>query len=426
MRCRPTLPGTRRGVGARLWSATLVALSIAGAVSSAKGDVFHLTNGGSVEGTMVEQDGQTYKVRTLVGMVTLPADAVDHIEKKPSILDEYVKLREAAADTPPAQVELAKWCEENGLKAARRIHLKRAIELDPDCEAARVALGFVRVAGMWVDGRTVAERSEDVADKEKPDSRDGAESDDEKVVAAIQAQWTLQIRAVKKNFLETAVDRLQRKGRARIVAIRDPLAILPLARLLSEGNWACRDALVEVLSQFPQDEATMNLAVLALVDNNEGIRRRALLELQRRNDPRVIPQFRRALAGDNDALIRRAATVLGTLAARCAVPELIEALRAQRRKLVEVSTRTYFYDEYPAVFNAETVVSLGGFSQLRHRPMLGISSIGLNLVSVQHEYQMRNVTVFRTEVREALRKITGEDLGFDEAAWRRWYQEQQP
>jgi hypothetical protein len=425
MRCRPTFPGKGRGVGGCLWSATLVAVGIAGAVLTANGDILHLTSGGSVEGTIVEQDGQTYKVRTIVGTVTLPADAVDHIEKKPSILDEYVKLRAAAADTPAAQVELAKWCEEQGLKAGWRTHLKRAIELDPDCEPARVALGFVRVAGMWVDGRTVLERPENVEEKKKAGDGEGVESDDEKVVAAIQAQWTVQIRAIKKNLLETSVDRLKQRGRERIVAIRDPLAILPLARLLSEGNWACRDALVEVLSHFPLDEATLNLAVLALVDEDEAIRQRALAELKRRNDPRVIPQFRRALSSDNDQLIRRAAIGLGTLEAMSAVPELIDVLKAQRRKLVEVSTRSYFLD-YPVVFDSPTVISLGQVSQIQHAPMIGIASIGIGLVSVQHEYQMRDVIVFRTEVLEALRKITGEDFGFDAADWGRWYQEQQP
>jgi hypothetical protein len=36
---------------------------------------------------------------------------------------------------------------------------------------------------------------------------------------------------------------------------------------------------------------------------------------------------------------------------------------------------------------------------------------------------MRDVTVFRTEVLEALRTITGQDFGFEHAAWRRWYEE---
>ena len=36
---------------------------------------------------------------------------------------------------------------------------------------------------------------------------------------------------------------------------------------------------------------------------------------------------------------------------------------------------------------------------------------------------MMNVTVYRTEVREALCKITGRDFGFDMDAWAQWYQE---
>ncbi|MFQ5805184.1 MAG: HEAT repeat domain-containing protein [Phycisphaerae bacterium] len=413
------------GVFALVWSVTLAGIGLAYTVLSANADILHLHNGGSVEGRIIEQDEKSYKVRTVLGTVTVPADAVDHIEKKPSLLDEYVELREQTADTPAAQIELAKWCEEHGLRSPWRKHLKRAIELDPDCEPARVALGYVRVAGMWVEGRTVLLRPEGSESRKKTADRHVADNDDEKVVAAIQAQWTVQIRAIKKNKLDSSVDRLQRRGREKIVAIRDPLAILPLTRLLSEGNWACRDALVEVLSHFPQDEATMNLAVLSLVDKDEGIRRRALRELERRNDPRVIPQFREALSRNNDRLIRRAAIGLGMLEAASAVPDLIDVLKAQRRKWVEVSVR-YYFGSYATTFDTPTVVALGTAAQIRHSPVLGIESLGPGFVAVGSEYQMRDVTVFRTEVLEALRKITGEDFGFDEAAWRRWYQEQPP
>lgn len=416
--------GRRTPVLIRVWGVALAGLGVICTGLAANGDILHLNSGGSIEGTITEQDERSYKVRTLVGTITVPFDAVSRIERKPSVLDEYVKLRQQAADTPAGQVELAEWCEEQGLKAAWRTHMKRAIELNPGCQAARLALGFVRVGGVWIDGRTVVADRETTADSKKADDRRPEDGDDERMVAAIQTQWTVRIRSIKKNKLESGVARLIRDGRQKIVEIRDPLAILPLARLLSDGNWACRDALVEVLSRFPHDEATMNLAALALVDSDEEIRRRALVELKRRDDPRIVPQLRRALTSNNDPLIRRAAFGLGMLEATPAVPDLIEALKARRRKLVEVSTRSYF-GQYPITFDTPTVIALGQVSAIRHHPVLGIPAIGSGLVFVNSEYQMRNVTVFRTEVLEALKRITGENFGFDGAAWHRWYEEQQ-
>jgi hypothetical protein len=404
----------------------MAAVAVATAALVANADVLHLNTGGSIEGKIVEQTERGYKVRTVVGTITVPADVVENVEEKPSVLDEYEALSEQVADTPAAQVELAAWCEENGLKAPSRKHLKIAMELDPDFAPARTALGFVRVAGMWVEGRSVAEQGATDPSRARPAGGGQPEGrDEEQVVEAIQAHWSVRIAAIKKNMLESSVSRQVQEGRRKIVAIRDPLAILPLARLLSRGSWACRDALVEALSNFPQDEATLNLAALALVDGNAGIRRRALVELQRRDDPRVIPQFRRALHSDSDRLIRRAATGLGALEAQAAVLELIDVLRARRRQWVEVPVRRYF-GEYPITFDTPTVITFGHASEIRHNPMLGVPAIGGGFVIASTELQVRDVTVFRTEVLEALKVITGENFGFDEAAWRRWYEEQQP
>ncbi|MBU0616181.1 MAG: HEAT repeat domain-containing protein [Planctomycetes bacterium] len=425
MPCRLTPSGGVNGVSLRAWGAVLAALVVTGMALPARGDVLHLKSGGSIEGSIVERDGQRYKVRTLVGTVTVPADAVVRIEEKPSVLDEYVQRRGQVAETPAAQFELAQWCEEQGLKSAWRTHLKRAIELDADYEPARKALGFVRVGGMWVEGRSVADRPESIGEEKQASDPDAAGKDSEKVIAAIQSQWNVRIRAIKMNKLLSGSDRLVRAGRAGIVEIRDPLAILPLVRVLGDGNWACREALVSVLSHFPQDEATMHLAILALVDRDEGIRRQALVELKRRDDPRVIPQFRRALSTDNDEVIKQAAVGLGLLEATAAVPDLIDLLTARRDRMVEISTRTYFGD-YVITFDTPTVISLGSVSHIRHHPVLGLPALGTGLVFVNREYQLRNVTVLRTEVMEALKQITGQNFGFDAAEWRRWYEEQLP
>ena len=40
--------------------------------------------------------------------------------------------------------------------------------------------------------------------------------------------------------------------------------------------------------------------------------------------------------------------------------------------------------------------------------------------------QTQDVTMYRTEVLEALVAITGVNHGFDAAKWRRWYEEHKP
>lgn len=401
---------------------TLLSFVVAiGAAIPALGDVFHLKNGGSVEGAVIEQTATSYKLRTIVGTITVPVDAVESVEKKPSIIEEYQKRLAEVTETPEEHVALAQWCDENEYTAGARTHFKRAVELDPNCEPARKALGYVRVGDAWVEGRSIA-------DDAKPDpneNRSEKAEDDKPVVTAIQSQWTVQIREIRRNKLEGSNEDLIADGRRKILEITDPLAILPLIRVLSEGNLACRAALVEALSRFPQDEATMNLAALALLDRDMEVRDRALAELKRRDDPRVIPQFRRALLSDNDPLIRRAAIGLRGLGARSAVPDLIDSLTVQRNKRVEVSVRTYLHG-LQGDFTGPTSVSYGGTTQIFHQPVMGFYGAAGPFVFVDREFQRRNVTVFRTEVLEALRSITGQSFGFDAAEWRRWYEEQQP
>lgn len=422
MRRRWTLG--RSGATTRAWCAVLAGVLVGGTILAARADILHLKSGGSVEGEIIEQDDQSYKLRTIVGTITVPREAVERVETKPSILAEYEQRRRQAEQTPAAQFELAQWCEEHELRGPARKHLKHAIELDPNFEPARTALGHVRVGGVWVDGSRVEQQAGGGARGAK-DPRERQAADEQKIVAAIQAQWNVQIRSIRNNMLHSSSRRLRRAGRERITAIQDPLAILPLTRVLGEGNHAAREALVEALSHFPQDEATMNLAIVALTDADDEIRTRALAELKRRDDPRVIPQFRQALTTDNDALIRRAAMALGASEATSAIPELIDLLTARRRKPVEISTHSYF-QQYPLTFGAPFVMWYGHLLRVRHYPTLPREDIGFHLVRVARQYEVRDVTVFRTEVLEALKAITGQNFGFDEAAWRRWYEEQQP
>src|SRR5262249_5128651 len=154
-------------------------------------------------------------------------------------------------------------------------------------------------------------------------------------VAATQIRWTNQIRAIRTSFLDSPDPAAVADGKRRIADIRDPLAVLPLVKVLSEGGVASRTLLVETLKRFSEDESTLNLAAICLLETDDAVRRAALTELVRRKDDRVLGQFRKALSIDNDEIVRRAAMAVGELRAESAIPDLIERLTVQRRKTIE-------------------------------------------------------------------------------------------
>lgn len=386
----------------------------------AMSDVLYLRNGGSVEGEIVETDATSFKVRTVVGAVTLAKNDVTRIEKSPSPFAEYEQRRKALRRTARDHMDLAAWCAETGLASERKLHLRSAIDLDPDFEPARRALGFVRVGGFWVEGRKVVARQEGAAG---PDSKAPAKADSQaeqqKLIDAVRASWTRRIRAIRNSLLESPIGRTVEDGRRRILAISDPLAIGPMSRVLSQGDPPIRALLVEALSAFAEDEASMNIAILGLLEPIKQVREAALDEIARRNDPRTIPQYRKALKAGNETVLLRAADGLGRIKALEAVPDLIDVLTRQRMKVVERYPNTFF-SGFRAVYGIP-VRSRGGVTiQVANYPRIGMPDSRLHRgLMVQRVAQ--KVTVYRTEVREALRQITGQDFGFDRDEWRRWY-----
>lgn len=412
------------------WVASLVWLGAPGV----RADVVHLVSGGSLEGELLESDPGQYRLRTLYGTVAIPAESVTEVERGPSVLQQYDAQRAAAAESADGRVALAQWCREHDLMPQARKHFEEALGLDRDHAVARQALGYVRVAGLWVDGRTslAAPASAPASGADEPAADDPDER--ERLLRAVQADWYGRIKAIQRNLLESSLPRLAARGAEQIREIRDPLAVVPLSRVLSEGTLRSRQLLVEMLKTFDNDEATMNLAVLALMDGDGTIRRQAALELAERNDPRVVPELRRALFSDSDFLIRNAAVTLGLIGAQEAVPDLIEVLTAQRVRRVQVSVAEYF-NGLRGSFRGQVRAQIGSGVTLGYAPRIGVGvdpgllgpwsgSGAVPIIPVQ--YRLQAMKVLRTDVLEALKSLTGENFGFDVATWQRWYEENRP
>jgi hypothetical protein len=397
---------------------TLAALALAVFTGQTRADVFHLTSGGRVEGDLLERTADGYRVDTLIGTVVLSADSVARVEPAPSPFEPYRARRAAAKDTPADQYALAVWCGENGFGRQRPEHLQRALELDKDYEPARQALGYVRVNGEWVNERVAAAQEERQSRTDADESRPADAP--ARAPAAVQAYWHRFIRATKTSFLDSPFPDDVHQGCARIRAIQDPLAIPAAIRVLSGGDVTCRQLLVELLARFKNDAALAKLADLALCDPDRDLRGSALAALRRREDARVVLHYRQVLVEGDDLMVKRAAEGLAALNAREAVPDLIAVLTARRAKSVPMPMGKYF-NTLPGYYGTR-YVNLG--------PLLVPIDPRFGLLwpvpRLEEPAAVREVTVFRTEVLEALRQLTGADFGFDAEAWSRWYDDHKP
>jgi Pretoxin HINT domain len=217
--------------------------------------------------------------RGLMGLVAYkgkwgsPADVGQRIQDDASyrvLIDEYLERRAHAASRADAQMKLANWCSEKGLKAQAIAHYRIVVQLDPSREAAWRHLGYKRSGNRWVKPEEVAsERLE--ADRQRRADK----------------QW--------RSRLEKMRDGLQAKDPARKARaeqarddVTDPRAV-PMIWAVFVAGAAERSqvAAVQMLGQIDGRSASTALATLAIFLPEGTVRARAAETVMRR-DPRDI------------------------------------------------------------------------------------------------------------------------------------------
>ena len=138
-----------------LWCAALAAVALFALSEPARGDLFVLESGGRVEGEWLNREEQplrVYLVRTPAGLtISLPQDQVREAVRHSAADAEYHRRAPSVPDTIEAQWALAEWCRSQGLTNERRTHLERIIQLDPNHQRARGALGYQYLQGQRIN-----------------------------------------------------------------------------------------------------------------------------------------------------------------------------------------------------------------------------------------------------------------------------------
>ena len=342
---------------------------------------------------------------------------------------EYTHRVLSMPDTAAAHVELARWCQANGLTDRARVHWQEAVARDADCAEARAALGFVKRNMAWVQvpaapgapgAPAAAAAAPDPAQAPPAVPQDPKSADRRRTLNA-------EVQDIFVTCLLSGDPQKRSEGRRRLLAIRDPAAAEPIARILSLGGDDARRLACEALAGIPDDEAARILVRFVLSDESQEVQRAAVAALASRQDSRGLPQLTNALKGSQRSL-NRAAYALGEIGDLAAAPALIAHLRTPETRILKAPASGGGASDTGAYLFTGTVITYIAGA----KPVVAEGAVGWDLqlgaIPVGTSLAIRNprVTIYRTivefvqqpAVHDALHKMLGEDHGYNSADWR--------
>lgn len=447
----------RRGIPA-------VVIGLLASAGTARADRIELRGGGHVRGKVTADPTNPDRVLVIMERGKLPLSLqraqVTRVDEEPGPLDGYVVRRRSAVDTAQAQFDLAGYCEQNRLPHLARLHYETALKLDKNFGPAHEKLGHVLVGEKWLDRDEVEAAKGMVKVRGKwvtPEQRD--EQLKVSNSAAEKAGWTRRVRVWRDAVVNGPEDR-RREAEARLLDIQDPAAIGPLVKNLGGDDPELRRLLAKSLGAIPGPEAAGTLVKRLIGESDADVRASVMDELQTRPEPEVVKGLTQALRSKESQIVNRAAWALGNLKASSSVPALVAAL---------VTTRTYwtldsnapvagegpaisasfgggynnagYLPGAPAAYNGSSiayltpptvgpgVVAFGATSAPAYsvlNPSMNLAgggaTFGAGPLSSGRGPQPRLVSdsIQNTEVLAALKKLTGEDFGYELTAWKRW------
>jgi hypothetical protein len=340
------------------------------------------------------------------------------------VVEEYETRRRSLPETALAHWELADWCRQKSLPKERESELRQVVALDPEHTQAHRALGHIRHQGGWATQDEVMTKRGFVKYKGKYVLRQELELilQDERVTES-EKSWFRRVK-LWHGWLESDHPERQSEALAQLQAIQEPDAVMALGRSFKAVPVEEHRLLyVEILAKIEGEKPLQPLVLQSLWDESRLVRDAAIRGVRRKDVDKALPAYLRALRNGLNLIVNRAGAALGELGNDGVVPHLIDAL-------VTRHTYTILVPEPTTGFRADgTMVGPG-------QPVLP-PNIELMLAAGQLPYgvqvqqysptppRMKEVPVEKDEenpsVLDALTLLTGENFGYDEPAWRKWY-----
>jgi hypothetical protein len=405
----------------------------AGMAQPARADLITLRSGGEIRGEL-QGDGRSktggglVSIRTMSGAtVSVVSDDVQAVVRRRMIVEEYESRRRAIPDTLDAHWELAEWCRQNSLSKEREGHLRRVVELDEGHLAAHRALGHVRHNGKWMTHDQMMTSRGYVKYKGRyvlPQELELIQQDLR--VSEAEKAWFRRVR-MWHGWLDGERGERQSEGLALLRGIKDADAVPALAKSFrAVSNEEQRLIYVEILSHIGGEKPLQPLIMQSLWDESLQVREASINGVRKNDVDKALPFYLRALKNGLNMVVNRAGTALGQLGNETAVPHLIDAL---------VTRHSYTM----LVPDSPTGIRSDGVMTDPTQPVLP-PSVELMMAAGQLPYgvqvqqwsptpgRVKEIPVEKDEenpaVLDALTLLTGQNLGYDESAWRKWYNAQ--
>lgn len=368
-------------------------------LSPLRADTFRLASGGQVQGDWLNSEEMPlirFVIRQPSGVVLkLTREQVrEHLRELPAE-QEYDELALQTPDTVPAQWKLAEWCRDHHLTRQRTTHLARIIELQPDHQAARALLGFAFVDGRWTTKQDYHRAegyefykgrwrtSQEIELMETRSKRELAEK-----------AWLVKLVRLRSHWGSD-------KGAADLIAaVKDPAAIPALATMLArERVRSVKMLYIDVLENIAGGAAVQVLVRASLSEPDEEVYHYCLDRIVRLQVPHVADSFIGALQDSSNPVVNRAAMALGRIGDPAAISPLIDALVTVHQRTLPGRISP---DATAASFSAD-----GGTSIVQNE--------GPRVIVARVQNQ---------EVLAALTKLSQTTFGYDQRAWRLWYDQE--
>ena len=440
-----------RGHGGRCgptgrWILGLLVCASAGA--EARADVIELRGGGEIQGKVLANPSKPGTVQVLLlkgkNPLTFQRKQILKITPKASPLDEYLVKKKQLSATATAEFELGLWCERNGLTDLARAHYDAAIEQDRTFEPAHKKLGHVQQGSQWFSPDELRQIQGLVKYKGRWVTAEArAKSEESAQLSATQATLVRRIKMLRQAIVTGTTDRA-REAEAELMQIHEVEAVYPLLKVLGGDTMAMRTLLAHVLAAIPGKESNQALVDMLLAEPEADVRNVVLDRIREREEPSTTPRLVKALRSENFRVVNRAAWALGNLEVAVSVPALVPALTTTEERIVvfpsEAATLGMNSGGYvgpgPALMGLNQnwaafltppvvgpgVVAYGGYTapyfsqdQITGGIIGPAALAGRGPTARLMTYTYQNV-----EVLNALIKLTGQDFGYDGAAWRRW------
>ncbi len=181
-------------------------------------------------------------------------------------LDRRVRTPQKNAD---AQLRLAAWCLEKGLKDEAMAHYNVVTRLDPSRDIAWVRLGYKKNHDRWVKPDDLAVQKLE-ADRQKRADK----------------EWRPRLEKLRA-ALESTIEARRLKAQREVYQITDPRAVPMIWTTFASGSPTIQLVAVELFSQIEGPTASSGIALLALDSPSADVRERAAQALLGR-DPRDV------------------------------------------------------------------------------------------------------------------------------------------